>query len=165
MGETQTPRLDCDRVPIEEDLREADKLDWEEPCKRIATLIDNFSKESSDPLTICIKAPWGVGKTWFLKMLFLECEEKTKSEEDRFFFPILVNAWKLDHSTDPLGALLAEIFCEFKKLADDFKTKMSNMALRQLDQEYSALMTLFSGFGKKNTGYDVSERCAFGRVA
>lgn len=80
------------------------------------------------PYTICIDAPWGEGKTFFVKTVqaILEnrnpCFNGKKSavlrnvlseadlkSEPTYYFPLYFNAWENDTLLDPLGAIIASI--------------------------------------------------------
>ena len=49
-----------------------------------------------------INAPWGTGKTWFLKFIEDECKEQNVPF-------IQFNVWETDYAKDPFQAILSEL--------------------------------------------------------
>ena len=82
---------------------EYDQLKRKSSIVKLAEVI----RAGSDPIVMSVEAPWGWGKTTFIKMLQAYLE--SNSEEDKGNFCINFNAWETDYSVDPLIPLVAEI--------------------------------------------------------
>ena len=79
--------------PFEHDL-----LDRKEPAKFLTQVVDGID----GPCVMAIDAPWGAGKTTFLKMWSRHLRKKC--------FPVVeFNAWETDHAADPFVALVSEL--------------------------------------------------------
>lgn len=89
-----------------------DQLSRQEDIANISNLLQNFSS----PITMSITAPWGQGKTTFVKML--EAELNGKNCKSVYF-----SAWETDFATDPLVAFLGEINETLKSLTTDNVSK------------------------------------------
>ena len=75
-----------------------DLLDREAPAKFLTQLVDGID----GPCVMAIDAPWGAGKTTFLKMW----SRYLRNEG----FPVVeFNAWETDHAADPFVALVSEL--------------------------------------------------------
>lgn len=82
----------------QDDIFKNDKLKRSESVLNITTLLKNVSS----PLVFSVNAPWGAGKTSYLKMLNANLNEsKCKS--------IYFSAWETDFAVDPLLAFLGEM--------------------------------------------------------
>lgn len=77
---------------------ENDKLSRQSDVENISNLLQNFTP----PMTMSITAPWGQGKTTFVKML--EAELNNRSCKSVYF-----SAWETDFAVDPLVAFLGEM--------------------------------------------------------
>lgn len=75
-----------------------------------AEVLTKFIGTISEPFVLSLEAPWGAGKTTFLKLWEKELEKAGH-------IPIYVNAWETDFATDPL-APLATAFIEASKKSD-----------------------------------------------
>ena len=93
--------------------------------RRLLRLLDQIEP----PYTLCIDAPWGEGKTFFVKTLqyVLEArnpviasanlgdfpqgilDEENMQSECTQFLPVYFNAWENDMLDNPLGSLIASI--------------------------------------------------------
>ena len=79
--------------PFENDL-----LHRKEPVTILTQLVDSIE----GPCVLALDAPWGAGKTTFLK-IWAQC---LRNEG----FPVVgFNAWDTDHAEDPFVALVAEL--------------------------------------------------------
>lgn len=79
--------------PFEHDL-----LGREEPAKTLNSMVESLE----GPCVVGIDAPWGDGKTTFLRM----CAQHMRDEG----FPVVeFNAWETDFAQDPFIALAAEL--------------------------------------------------------
>lgn len=69
--------------------------------KEVADSLLELLKNVKEPLVISINAPWGQGKTTFLKML----KQHLKNNS---FSCLSLNAWKNDFSNEPVVSLLGD---------------------------------------------------------
>lgn len=81
-----------------EDIFLNDRLDRAESVENIYRLLNNVSS----PLVFSVNAPWGAGKTSFLKMLSARLK---RSDRKTVYF----SAWETDFADDPLLAFLGEM--------------------------------------------------------
>ena len=100
-----------DDCPFQNDL-----LDRKKPAEVLTQLVDGID----GPCVLTIDAPWGAGKTTFLKMWSRHLRNKG--------FPVVeFNAWETDHAEDPFVALAAELEKGLKELGDgSFKEKVKD---------------------------------------
>ena len=90
--------------------------------KECGEALTEFVLSARDSLVVCIDAPWGQGKTTFLKMW----EQHLKNSD----IPTLYfNAWESDFSDDALVCLIGEISTSIKELS---KTGDESKALEYL---------------------------------
>lgn len=83
---------------VEKEPFEHDKLDRDKPIKILTDLAGTFE----GPCVLSLDAPWGAGKTTFLRLWKGYLQNKN--------FPVvLFNAWETDFSEDPLLALSTEL--------------------------------------------------------
>jgi len=75
-----------------------DRLNRKEEVLNISTLLQNISS----PIVFSINAPWGTGKSTFLRMLHMNL---INEENNAIYF----SAWETDFARDPLLAFLGEI--------------------------------------------------------
>ena len=88
-----------DKDPPENNPFEFDLLNREEAVKTLTRLIGAIEE---GPCVLAVDAPWGTGKTTFLKIW----AQYLRNEQ----FPVVeFNAWKMDFSEDPFMALCAEL--------------------------------------------------------
>ncbi len=67
-----------------------------------------------------INAPWGSGKTWFLKFLESECEEQN--------IPFVqFNVWETDYAKDPFQAILCELLELLNRQIEENNTQLQNI--------------------------------------
>ena len=93
--------------PFENDL-----LERKESIEVLTHLIGSFD----GPCVIAVDAPWGHGKTTFLKIW----DEYLRSRE---FRTIEFNAWETDYSKDPFVTLSSELVAGFERYKDDSTAK------------------------------------------
>lgn len=77
---------------------ENDKLQRKESVRNLTELLKNIDS----PVVLSVNAPWGSGKTTYLRMLHASLELETRK-------PIYFSAWETDFAADPLLAFLGEI--------------------------------------------------------
>lgn len=77
---------------------ENDKLNRREYAELLTNLVTNLEK----PCVVAIDAPWGTGKTTFIKMW-------TQHLRNEKFPVVMFNAWENDFADKPLVALTAEL--------------------------------------------------------
>ncbi len=87
--------------------------------KESANALTNLVISTKGPLVLCIDAPWGQGKTTFLKMW----ERQLKDDQIPTIF---FNAWENDFTDDALVALIGELSNAIKEL-DGGETKSKAM--------------------------------------
>ena len=83
--------------------------------------------KSETPRTLSLDAPWGFGKTTFVKETFLP---HIKNNEE--YLPIYINLWQIDIMDDPFLAIISEIHREIKSQADS--NEVVNDALNRTAQ-------------------------------
>ena len=98
------------------DLNE-DKLNRKEEISFLINyLTKRFELKTKDPFVLNINAPWGYGKTFFLKSL----KKELKKEYEVIYF----DAWKNDFTKEPLLAFFSEINNSLEKYLKAYnKTK------------------------------------------
>ncbi len=84
--------------------------------KEIASVLTNLVRSVDDPFVLAINAPWGEGKTTFLRMWR---HNLTKEGFPTLYF----NAWENDFVEDPIIAFMGEIRSGIDLLAKDAKHK------------------------------------------
>lgn len=87
--------------------------------KESAKTLTEFVLSTNDPMVVCIDAPWGQGKTTFLRMW----EQHLKNNQ---IPTIYFNAWENDFSDDALVSLIGEIGValeELSKAGDESKAR------------------------------------------
>lgn len=105
-----------------------DKLNRQES----AEVLTQFVTSTSDPMVVCIDAPWGQGKTTFLKMW----EQHLK---DNNIPTLYFNAWENDFSDDALVSLIGEISSSINEIS---KSGNQVKAHEYLDKAKSLGVTL-----------------------
>jgi len=94
-----------------------DALDREKIVNFIASIV---SETDGNPLVLAIDSPYGTGKSTFVEML-----EKVLSQNN--FQTVYFNAWKADHVSDPLIAMVAALDEAFPRF-DEALISGDNMA-------------------------------------
>jgi len=84
-------------VPKEDPFKN-DRLNRKDEVLNISTLLQNISS----PIVFSINAPWGTGKSTFLRMLHMNLLNQGNNA-------IYFSAWETDFASDPLLAFLGEI--------------------------------------------------------
>ncbi len=82
----------------ENDPFKNDLLDREGEIKNLTSIVLNYD----DPLVLALDAPWGAGKTTFVK-LWQACLKQKGNQS------ICFNAWETDFADDPLIVLVSEL--------------------------------------------------------
>ena len=96
----------------ENDPFKNDLLNRKEPVEVLTRLIDGIE----GPCVLAIDAPWGAGKTTFLKM-WLQHLRNVR-------FPVVdLNAWETDHAGDPFVAIVAELTEGLRAFTDESLTQ------------------------------------------
>jgi hypothetical protein len=92
--------------------------------KRDAEMLSRLIASSiADPLVLSLQAPWGSGKTTFLKRLQVHIKHE-------FAIPsISIDAWKNDESQDPLVTIISEIKLSLEKKASRAKDNVMKNAI------------------------------------
>ena len=99
--------------PPENNPFEFDLLNREDAVKTLTRLIGAIEE---GPCVLTVDAPWGAGKTTFLKIW----AQYLRNEQ---FSVVEFNAWKTDFSEDPFMALCAELSRSFSEGKDAEHTK------------------------------------------
>ncbi|KKO03749.1 hypothetical protein LCGC14_0091760 [marine sediment metagenome] len=92
--------------------------------KESGEVLTQFVLSANSSLVICLDAPWGQGKTTFLKMW----EQDLKNHD---FPTIYFNAWESDFSDDALVCLIGEISASIEELS---KTGNESKAIEYLSK-------------------------------
>lgn len=92
--------------------------------KRDAEMLSRLIASSiTDPLVLSLQAPWGSGKTTFLKRLQVHIRGE-------FAIPsISIDAWKNDESQDPLVTIISEIKLSLEKKAIRSRGERTKVAI------------------------------------
>lgn len=83
----------------ENNIFENDKLKRKETIKDLSLLLEN----TSESLVLSLNAPWGAGKTTFVKLW------KTYLKKEKSINSIYFSAWEDDFSKEPLISIIGEI--------------------------------------------------------
>ncbi|MEE4677693.1 P-loop NTPase fold protein [Pseudomonas alliivorans] len=94
------------------DIFKHDQLSRRNSVKNLAVLLKNVSS----PLVLSVNAPWGAGKTTFLKMLRTTLSSSPAKS-------VYFSAWETDFAVDPLLAFIGEMNVELCKYIDGDKEK------------------------------------------
>lgn len=109
-------------IPVSDPFQH-DKLNRKQNVEVLAHIIQNIS----GPCTIAIDAPWGEGKTTFLRL----CRQHMQNEG----FPVVsFNAWETDYSDDPFIALSEELSTALAKYGTgDLQSKLQALGKSTLE--------------------------------
>lgn len=77
---------------------ENDRLESKNHVENLSHLLENIDS----PIVVSINAPWGQGKTTFLKMLNKKLQQKK-------YKTVFFSAWETDFTKEPLLTFLGEI--------------------------------------------------------
>jgi len=80
--------------------------------KESADALTSFILSTDEPLVICIDAPWGQGKTSFLKMW-------EQDLANRKIPTIYYNAWESDFTDDALISLIGEVSASISRISEN----------------------------------------------
>jgi len=69
--------------------------------KKYSVFLTNYLKNKNEAYVININAPWGTGKTFFLKKWYADIEKNHPA--------VYFNAWENDYSNDPLVSIISTI--------------------------------------------------------
>ena len=97
-----------------DDVFKNDLLDRRKEVKALTQMLSS----ADDSYVIAVDAPWGYGKTTFIRLL----NQHLKLEK---FHVISFNAWESDFTNQPFAALLTELKKGIKKI----KETLENLAL------------------------------------
>ncbi|WP_349363826.1 MAG: P-loop NTPase fold protein [Roseitalea porphyridii] len=128
MAEDSTALLKTNELDIWQD----DRLNREEDGSfLIQYMLDRSARAGEDSgLAINLNAPWGFGKTFFLKRLQADLQRA----EHRV---AMVDAWRDDHAEDPLFAVMSGVFAAFeedkgasKRIISELKNNAGKLTVR-----------------------------------
>ena len=137
-----------------------DRLDRRDQAEAIASILARIE----GPFVLAIDAPWGEGKTTFLRMSQAYLRKKQ-------FLVIDFNAWETDFCDDPFIALTAEIIQGLERYTTKESTNASlnrkgreeiAAALESLEEKsqnlisWKSLMVTANFFLQRSTGIDLS---------
>lgn len=92
---------------------------WVDDClgfKDAAQTLEGLISDCDYPLTVCLDSAWGTGKTFFLRRF---CEQYKSTENEREVHrAIYFNAWEDDFLSDPLLAIVGQLYHCFAQEAD-----------------------------------------------
>ncbi|WP_052010162.1 MULTISPECIES: KAP family P-loop NTPase fold protein [unclassified Alteromonas] len=131
---------------------------WE-TCKlnrgKFGSFLSHFVRES-ESIVLNLDAPWGAGKTEFLKRLYVDLDSHSHPV-------IYINAWESDFSKNPLSVITSELLTQlsqsFINEDPDFKEKLYPLFGKAL--KYSSLaVNLLKYSGETDTAQSVEEAAA-----
>ena len=110
-----------------------DKLDRESSIKALTNVISNIE----GPCVMAVDAPWGMGKTTFIRMWAQYLRNKN--------FPVAsFNAWETDYFADPFAALSGELLQELENFGKNLSVdKCSTVWQEQLEKLKGATQAVF----------------------
>jgi hypothetical protein len=82
----------------QDDIFQNDKLNRRDSVENLTRLLENVSS----PIVLSVNAPWGAGKTTYLKMLHANLNSSSCKS-------VYFSAWETDFAVDPLLAFLGEM--------------------------------------------------------
>ncbi|MGB9669939.1 MAG: KAP family P-loop NTPase fold protein [Halothiobacillaceae bacterium] len=117
-----------------------------------ASTLQNYLDGNDDVRVLNINAPWGTGKTWFIKRWH---DEMQKTRPTVYF-----NAWKNDHINDPFIAVVSAITEQAKSQMNT--SEKINEAVKQLGRKagsalISAAPALLNTIIKHKLGVDIEK--------
>ena len=130
------------------EIWEEDKLNRKKEAEYLIQYLNSVYKESEkSSFVLNINSEWGFGKTYFLKNLKLELENR---KHKVMYF----DAWQNDFTKEPLLAFIAEANNSFESFFNN-QQKKSKQLIKSLFS--SSLPILVSILSKKLTGYTIDE--------
>ncbi len=119
--------------------------------EELANNITNLLSQANEGLVISINAPWGNGKTTFLRML-------EKNLEKNSFKTIFFDAFENDYIEDPFISITGEIIAKFDpSKIEDFKKMAINVG-STLVSSTAAVGLKIASLGTLSTG-ELNETC------
>ena len=97
-------------------------VSWDEDVlkrEKYADFLTKYLVAKKEPFVLNVNSPWGTGKTFFIKRWYESLKGKHPC--------VLFNAWKNDHSNDPLLSVISCIDSETKKLLPDDKEAIKSL--------------------------------------
>ena len=145
----QSSKIPIQPKPLEiccQDPFANDQLDRKEPIETLTSFLENVQS----PCILSVDAPWGAGKTTFLRMW-------DKYLESKGFFTVNFNAWEVDFSDDPFLALSSEIttqltpFLESKGLTSELE-ELTSRAKEIIANGVPNILSTFAAMGATAVG-------------
>ncbi len=93
---------------------EHDKLGLTEFCRDLEAFIKTEQHFVEGSLVVSLNAPFGSGKTQFLKMWVSDILKRREADAS-LPIPVILNTWETDYCGDPLLAIVAELSKELEK--------------------------------------------------
>lgn len=128
-----------------------DKLGRSEVARYLTHFVENeFQRNTKEEAyVISLNAPWGFGKTFFLKNWMKDLKKQKH-------FVVYFDAWKTDISNQPLVTFLAEFHTQlFEQLTDVNRTRAKFTGAKK--EVGNSILPIMKGVLKHHTGIDVDE--------
>ncbi|MFM4707756.1 KAP family P-loop NTPase fold protein [Aeromonas caviae] len=114
----------------------------------LTTYLESQNKEK--PYVLNLNSGWGVGKTYFLKRWQHELKKTNPV--------IYIDAWKSDHSNDPLMSVISSIISQLRELADKSENELLFKGVSHLANLLKQVgPSIANALVKKYVGATVSE--------
>lgn len=124
------------KVPIVEVARDNIFINDKMKRKDTVELFTNLISTVHQPFTICLNAPWGGGKTTFIKMW-------EKYLEKNNYISLYFNAWENDFSNEPFVSIVSEISMQLSDIAtqdeETIKTVVQELKEKGVNLFYKTL--------------------------
>ena len=118
---------------LDNDIYANDRLDRQEAVETLSGIVGNVE----GPCILSIDAPWGAGKTTFLKMW-------VKHLRNLGFVVVYFNAWENDFLDEPFVALSSEIIEQLKEgdVTDSFRNEIESVVAQAKEIIMQSLPTI-----------------------
>ncbi len=128
-----------------------DLLERNELSQRLERYLEVDQTFVEGSLVVSLDAPFGSGKTTFLKMWEHDLNER-RENGDKTFLPIFLNAWESDFCADPLASLL----CSLIEAVDGYAEKATKEKLIEAGKQLAWFgMSVGNDLVAKATGLDL----------
>jgi hypothetical protein len=105
--------------------------------KRSAVVLTQFLETLSEPFVLAIDAPWGAGKSTFLRMW-------TQQLKNDGFKCLCFNAWETDFAESPLVSIIGELEASIDLLAVGSPEKSAIVKTFEKTKKYGAALLKFT---------------------
>lgn len=108
------------------------------------------SQDKRKPFVLNLNSGWGMGKTYFLRRWQHELKKTNPV--------IYIDAWKSDHSNDPLMSVISSIIFQLRELADKSENEVLFKGVHHLATLFKQVgPSIVNALVKKYVGATVSE--------